>query len=49
MVALLPAEHVDRAIEILAGRGVPAWAAGEVSLDDEHGGEVLMAGRHPGW
>ena len=49
MVALVPADDVDRAVDILADHGVPAWAAGAVSLDDEHGGAVMMAGRHPGW
>ena len=49
MVALLPEDDVDRAVETLAGYGVPAWAAGRVRLDEEHGGEVLMAGQHPGW
>src|SRR5215217_8812732 len=41
MVALLPEDDVDRAVETLAGYGVPAWAAGRVRLDEEHGGEVL--------
>ena len=34
MVALLPADDVDRAIETLAGFRIDAWAAGEVTLDD---------------
>jgi phosphoribosylformylglycinamidine cyclo-ligase len=49
MVALLPPDDVDRAIQTLDGHGVSAWAAGEVALDDERGGQVLMAGQHPGW
>jgi len=49
MVALVPAEDVDQAIETLAGHGVPAWPAGEVTLDDQHGGQVRLAGQHPGW
>jgi phosphoribosylformylglycinamidine cyclo-ligase len=49
MVALLPADDVDRAIETLAGFGVEAWPAGEVALDEEHGGGVRMVGQHPGW
>ncbi len=49
MVALLPADDVDRAVQTLAGHGVSAWAAGEVTLDDGHGGQALMAGQHPGW
>jgi phosphoribosylformylglycinamidine cyclo-ligase len=48
MVALLPADDVDRAIETLAGHRIEAWVAGEVSLDHQHGGEVLMSGQHPG-
>jgi hypothetical protein len=32
---------------MLADSGIGAWAAGEVSLDDQHGGEVLMTGEHP--
>jgi phosphoribosylformylglycinamidine cyclo-ligase len=49
MVALVPADDVDRAVETLAGHGVPAWAAGRVTLDDEQGGQVLLTGQHPGW
>jgi phosphoribosylformylglycinamidine cyclo-ligase len=49
MVALLPADDVDRAIETLAGFRIGAWAAGEVTLDDRHGGDVLLSGQHPGW
>jgi phosphoribosylformylglycinamidine cyclo-ligase len=49
MVALLPADDVDRAIETLAGFRIDAWAAGEVILDDRHGGDVLLSGQHPGW
>jgi phosphoribosylformylglycinamidine cyclo-ligase len=49
MVALLPPDDVDGAIETLVGFGIDAWAAGEVALDHVHGGEVVMAGRHDGW
>ncbi|MGC4110409.1 MAG: phosphoribosylformylglycinamidine cyclo-ligase [Nocardioides sp.] len=49
MVALLPADEVGRATETLAGFGISSWAAGEVALDDERGGQVVMAGQHPGW
>jgi phosphoribosylformylglycinamidine cyclo-ligase len=49
MVALLPADDVDRAVQALAGFGVAAWPAGDVSLDPEHGGAVVMTGQHPGW
>jgi phosphoribosylformylglycinamidine cyclo-ligase len=47
MVALLPPDDVDRAIRTLAGFGIDAWAAGEVRLDDTHGGEALVTGEHP--
>ncbi|MEY9926863.1 phosphoribosylformylglycinamidine cyclo-ligase [Catenulispora sp. GP43] len=30
MVAVLPAESVDPALELLAGRGLPSWVCGEV-------------------
>jgi phosphoribosylformylglycinamidine cyclo-ligase len=30
-VAVLPADHADRAIEVAAGLGLPAWVLGEVS------------------
>jgi phosphoribosylformylglycinamidine cyclo-ligase len=49
MVALVPADDVDRAIETLAGFRIDAWAAGEVTLDERDGGRVTMYGRHPGW
>ena len=49
MVALVPADDVDWAIETLRRNGVRAWAAGEATMDDAHGGEVLMTGGHPGW
>ncbi|WP_121255995.1 phosphoribosylformylglycinamidine cyclo-ligase [Nocardioides ferulae] len=51
MVALLEADDVDTAIELLAGHGLRAWVAGEVrhaaSADD--GGKVRLAGQHAGW
>jgi phosphoribosylformylglycinamidine cyclo-ligase len=49
MVALVPADDVDRALETLAGFRIDAWAAGEVTLDERDGGRVTMSGRHPGW
>jgi phosphoribosylformylglycinamidine cyclo-ligase len=49
MVALVPADDVDRAVETLAEHRVEAWAAGEASLDDARGGQVLMTRQHPGW
>lgn len=30
-LAVLPADHVDRAVRLLEGRGTPAWALGEVT------------------
>jgi phosphoribosylformylglycinamidine cyclo-ligase len=47
MVALLPADDVDRAVTTLDRFGIPAWPAGEVTLDDERGGEVTLVGSHP--
>lgn len=49
MVALLAPDAVDAAVEVLAGHGVRAWAAGEVRRDDVDGGRVLLTGQHPGW
>lgn len=49
MVALVPADEVDRAVARLAEHGIPAWPAGEATLDDRHGGAVTMVGQHPGW
>ena len=49
MVALVPYGDVDRAIETLAGFRIEAWAAGEVALDPEFGGQVRLVGQHPGW
>jgi phosphoribosylformylglycinamidine cyclo-ligase len=48
MVAMLPADEVDRAVETLLGHGIHAWAAGEVALDDRDGGQVRLTGQHPG-
>jgi phosphoribosylformylglycinamidine cyclo-ligase len=47
MVALLPAESVDTAVSTLARFGIPAWAAGEVTLDRVQGGSVTLVGSHP--
>jgi phosphoribosylformylglycinamidine cyclo-ligase len=52
MVALLPVDEVDRAVELLAGHGLRAWAAGEVRAADAGGavdGRVVLEGQHPGW
>ena len=49
MVALLPPDHVDRAVQTLADHQIPAWVAGEARLDEKDGGHVTLSGRHPGW
>jgi len=49
MVSLTAPDSVDTAIAVLAGHGIRAWVAGEVRLDDDHGGRVLLEGQHPGW
>ena len=48
MVALLPAGDVAAAVEVLAGHGILAWAAGEVSAaSGDDAGRVLLTGDHP--
>ena len=51
MVALLPAEDVDRAVALLEGHGVDAWVCGGVELGSgaTAGGSVRLTGQHPGW
>jgi phosphoribosylformylglycinamidine cyclo-ligase len=55
MVALVAPEDVDRAVTILDGYGVPAWAAGEVTAPADvtggraGGGQVTLRGRYAGW
>jgi phosphoribosylformylglycinamidine cyclo-ligase len=49
MVALVPPENVDRAVEALSGHGIDAWVAGEAAADDQDGGQVRLVGQHPGW
>ena len=44
MVALVPADDVDRALALLTARHVPAWVAGEVVAGD---GTVQLTGSHP--
>jgi phosphoribosylformylglycinamidine cyclo-ligase len=46
MVALTPADDVDTAIATLAGFGIEAWVAGEVTPGD---GSVTLTGQHAGW
>ena len=43
MVAVLPAEDVDRALAVLTARHVPAWVLGEV----RRGRGVELKGEHP--
>ena len=49
MVALLDPAQVDAAIELLAGFGIDAWVAGEVTASSGPGGTVELVGQHPGW
>jgi phosphoribosylformylglycinamidine cyclo-ligase len=54
MVALLDAEDVDRAVAVLDGYGIRAWAAGEVTAasgaaDAPEGGSVTLTGQYAGW
>jgi phosphoribosylformylglycinamidine cyclo-ligase len=44
MVAVVAADDADRAVELLAGRGVPAWVLGTVGPGD---GTVAVRGSHP--
>jgi phosphoribosylformylglycinamidine cyclo-ligase len=47
MVAVLDPEEADTAVSLLAGHGVRAWVAGEVT--QQPGGRVELHGQHPGW
>ena len=49
MVAIIPGDEVERAIGLLAGHGIRAWAAGEVSAGTDGDGRVSLVGQHPGW
>ena len=44
MVAVLPADDVDRALALLTARHVPAWVLGEVREGD---GRAELQGTHP--
>ncbi|GAA3563450.1 phosphoribosylformylglycinamidine cyclo-ligase [Microlunatus spumicola] len=47
MVALLPPDAVDAAVELLAGRGLRAWACGSVEAStDAAAARVELVGRH---
>jgi phosphoribosylformylglycinamidine cyclo-ligase len=45
MIAVTAAEHADGALQLLAGRDVPAWRLGEIT---EGTGQVLMQGDYAG-
>jgi phosphoribosylformylglycinamidine cyclo-ligase len=48
MVAVLPADDVDRALAVLTARHVPAWVLGEVRRGNaEAGHRVKLVGDHP--
>ncbi|OLT10917.1 phosphoribosylformylglycinamidine cyclo-ligase [Pseudonocardia sp. CNS-139] len=48
MVAVLPADDVDRALAVLTARHVPAWVLGAVRRAGAHGGDrVQLVGEHP--
>jgi phosphoribosylformylglycinamidine cyclo-ligase len=48
MVAVLPADDVDRALAVLTARHVPSWVLGQVRrTDDSSAPRVLMEGDHP--
>jgi phosphoribosylformylglycinamidine cyclo-ligase len=48
MVAVLPADEVDRALAVLTARHVPAWVLGEVRRSKgKHAHKVHMKGDHP--
>jgi phosphoribosylformylglycinamidine cyclo-ligase len=47
MVALVAGDHVDRAVAVLSGHGVDAWAAGEVrAAGPDDGGRAVLTGSH---
>jgi phosphoribosylformylglycinamidine cyclo-ligase len=46
MVAVVARDSADAALDLLAGRSVPAWLAGEVRGDGS--GQVSLTGHHPG-
>jgi phosphoribosylformylglycinamidine cyclo-ligase len=49
MVAVVPADDVDRALAVLTARHVPSWVLGEVRrAESAAGGErVQLVGEHP--
>jgi len=50
MVALLDGDDAETAMSLLAGFGITAWVAGEVTAaGPDEGGRVELVGQHPGW
>jgi phosphoribosylformylglycinamidine cyclo-ligase len=49
MIALTPPDDVERAVEVLEGYGIRAWAAGEVRPDEEGAGRVALTGQYSDW
>ena len=49
MVAVMPADDVERGIRLLDGHGIRAWPVGEVSAESDATGRVSLVGQHPGW
>jgi phosphoribosylformylglycinamidine cyclo-ligase len=49
MVAHTAPDAADPAIALLAEHGIRAWVAGEVAVDPEQTGAVVLTGQHPGW
>ena len=47
MVAIVAASDADRTVQLLAGRGVPAWIAGRVTPAAQNSGRVTLIGAHP--
>ena len=43
MVAVVSPQDADRAVDLLADRGVPAWAIGQVTAGS---GAVRLTGQH---
>ncbi len=49
MVAVLPPDSVDAAVQLLAGRGLRSWVCGSVTpADGGSGGQVRLSGQHAG-
>jgi phosphoribosylformylglycinamidine cyclo-ligase len=46
MVAVVAAAEADRAVQLLAGRGVPAWVAGTVTATAQTSTRVALVGAH---